>query len=87
MLIVGCGDVGLRLARGLRGRVRLMALTSSAERVDELRAAGITPLLGDLDRPGSLRRLAGLATRDRAPGATARPRAMRNGGAMRGRWR
>lgn len=63
MLIIGCGDVGLRMARGLRGRVRLMALTSSAQRVEELRAAGITPLRGDLDHPDSLRRLAGLATR------------------------
>ncbi|MEJ7929191.1 SDR family oxidoreductase [Ramlibacter sp. AN1015] len=63
LLIVGCGDVGLRLAREQRARVRLLALTSSPERVAELRACGITPLPGDLDRPGTLERLAGLATR------------------------
>jgi len=63
VLIVGCGDVGLRVARGLVGRVRLLALTSSPQRVGELRAAGVTPLVGDLDRPRSLRRLAGLADR------------------------
>ena len=63
VLIVGCGDIGLRTARLLRGRVRLLALTSSAERMDQLRLAGITPLPGNLDRPGSLSRLAGLATR------------------------
>lgn len=63
MLIVGCGDVGLRVAHALRGRVRLLALTSSPERVGELRARGFTPLLGDLDRPATLSRLAGLAHR------------------------
>jgi len=55
--------VGLRVARGLPGRVRILALTSSAGRIDELRSRGITPLRGDLDRPATLRRLAGLATR------------------------
>jgi nucleoside-diphosphate-sugar epimerase len=63
ILIVGCGDVGLRVAQALSGRVRLLALTSSAERTQELRARGITPVAGNLDAPDSLRRLAGLATR------------------------
>jgi nucleoside-diphosphate-sugar epimerase len=43
--------------------VRLLALTSSVERVAPLRALGITPLLGNLDAPATLRRLAGLAHR------------------------
>ena len=63
VLIVGCGDVGLRTARLLNGRVRLLALTSSPQRVDLLRQRGITPLQGNLDRAGSLARLAGVATR------------------------
>ena len=63
VLLVGCGDVGLRVAREMAGRVRLLALTSSAERLPELRARGITPLLGNLDQPASIRRLSGLATR------------------------
>lgn len=63
LLIVGCGDVGQRVARDLRGRVQLVALTSSAERVQALRAAGIRPLVGNLDDPATLRRLAGVATR------------------------
>lgn len=63
ILIVGCGDVGLRVARGLQGRVRLLALTSQPQRVPELRAQGLTPLLGNLDAPRSLARLAGLADR------------------------
>jgi nucleoside-diphosphate-sugar epimerase len=63
VLIVGCGDVGLRVARQLPPRLKLIALTSSAERLPALRAQGMTPLLGNLDDRASLRRLAGLATR------------------------
>jgi len=64
VLIVGCGDVGLRAARVLAtSRVRRLALTSSPERLPLLRAAGLTPILGQLDAPATLRRLAGLATR------------------------
>ena len=65
VLIIGCGDIGLRAA-GVLGsgrRLRLIALTSSPERVTGLRERGITPLLGNLDDPASLQRLAGLATR------------------------
>jgi nucleoside-diphosphate-sugar epimerase len=61
LLLVGCGDVGLRVLRLLRGRWRLYVLTSSPQRLPALRAAGATPLLGDLDRPETLQRLAGLA--------------------------
>jgi nucleoside-diphosphate-sugar epimerase len=61
LLIVGCGDVGLRVLALLRGRWRLLALTPSAERCAALRAAGALPLLGDLDEPATLARLAGLA--------------------------
>jgi nucleoside-diphosphate-sugar epimerase len=63
VLIIGCGDVGLRVARALDGRVRLLALTSSEHRVTLLRSRGVTPLVGDLDSPATLGRLAGVATR------------------------
>jgi nucleoside-diphosphate-sugar epimerase len=63
LLIVGCGDVGKRVLRQLAGRWTVFALTSSAARVDELRAAGAIPLIGNLDDAGSLGRLAGLADR------------------------
>lgn len=63
ILIVGCGDVGLRVARLLAPRVNLLALTSSPERGPGLRTQNITPLIGNLDQPATLRRLAGLATR------------------------
>ena len=61
LLIVGCGDVGLRVVRALGGRLRVFALTSSPARRDALRAAGVRPLPGDLDDPATLGRLAGLA--------------------------
>ncbi len=61
LLIVGCGDVGLRVARLMAKRWRVLALSSSADRFDTLRAAGVVPLRGDLDRPQTLARLAGLA--------------------------
>ncbi|MBP9060486.1 MAG: NAD-dependent epimerase/dehydratase family protein [Rhodoferax sp.] len=59
--MVGCGDVGLRVVQALPARVRVLALTASADRVPELRVRGITPLVGNLDLPATLRRLAGLA--------------------------
>lgn len=62
-MIVGCGDVGLRATARLHPRVRVIALTSDPARVPVLRAASITPLVGDLDRPATLNRLAGLAAR------------------------
>lgn len=61
LLIVGCGDVGLRVLKLLVPRWRVLALSSSADRLGALRAAGAVPLLGDLDDPATLARLGGLA--------------------------
>ena len=61
VLIVGCGDVGLRVLKLLRGRCRVLALTSTPDRVAGLRAAGAVPLVGNLDEPATLGRLAALA--------------------------
>ena len=61
LLIVGCGDIGLRVAGLLRGRWRLLALTSTPKRAQSLRDAGVVPLIGNLDQPASLMRLANLA--------------------------
>ncbi len=64
VLIVGCGDVGLRCVEQLRARrggVRIFALTSQPGRRAELRAAGATPIVGDLDRPSTLARAGKLA--------------------------
>jgi len=61
VLIVGCGDVGMRLLPLLTPHFRVFATTSQPERRAELRAAGAVPLVANLDHPASLRRLAGLA--------------------------
>lgn len=62
LLIIGCGDVGQRVVRVQR-HVRVVALTSSPERVAALRAQGVTPVVGNLDAPSTVQRLAGWATR------------------------
>ena len=61
LLIVGCGDIGLRVLKLLRSRYRVLALSSSPQRREALREAGAVPLLGNLDDLGSLGRLGGLA--------------------------
>src|ERR1700759_4239280 len=64
VLIVGCGDVGMRalpLLHARAGAPRVVALTHHPERAGELRAAGATAVSGDLDLPRSRGRLAGLA--------------------------
>ena len=63
LLIVGCGDVGMRLLPLVRERFRVFAVTSQPARCAALRAAGAIPVVADLDRPGTMKRLAGLAQR------------------------
>ena len=62
VLIVGCGDVGVRAAGLLKNAGRVYALTSSESRVAHLQQQGIAALRGNLDEPASLRRLGGVAT-------------------------
>jgi len=62
MLIVGCGDVGMRILSLMRDRYRVFAVTSQGARSEELRRAGATPIVADLDQPASLARLARLAS-------------------------
>ncbi|HSN39506.1 MAG TPA: SDR family oxidoreductase [Burkholderiales bacterium] len=61
LLIVGCGDVALRMVPQLRGRYRIYALAREPRRFAALRALGITPIRGNLDAPQTLQALAGLA--------------------------
>jgi nucleoside-diphosphate-sugar epimerase len=61
ILIIGCGDIGLRVAKQLSRSYRVFALTSQKSRFQELREVGATPILGDLDKPETLWRLSGLA--------------------------
>lgn len=59
LLIIGCGDVVRRALPRLLRRYRVYALVRKLD--PELRRLGITQILGDLDQPASLKRLAGLA--------------------------
>ncbi len=61
LLIIGCGDIGLRAAAMLRHRYRVLALSHSPARFEALREAGVLPIPGDLDDPESLWRIAGTA--------------------------
>ncbi|GAC1406929.1 MAG: NAD-binding protein [Burkholderiaceae bacterium] len=61
LLILGCGDVGMRLLPLVRDRYRIFALTRQPDRCAALRAAGATPLIADLDHAATLDRVAGLA--------------------------
>ncbi|KAF0205705.1 MAG: NAD-dependent [Gallionellaceae bacterium] len=60
ILIVGCGDIALRIAPILCTRYRLFGLVRNAQYSTTLRAAGIIPIAGDLDHR-HLARIAGLA--------------------------
>ena len=57
VLLIGCGDVALRTALLLRGRVRLFGLIRRPADEPKLRAHGIVPLVGDLDDYTTLGRL------------------------------
>jgi nucleoside-diphosphate-sugar epimerase len=57
VLLIGCGDVALRAAELLRRKARLYGLVRRPEDIPKLRAHGIIPIIGDLDRLATLRRL------------------------------
>ena len=66
ILIVGAGDVARRLTApgspvGLSDRAQWLGLARSAATADELRTAGILPIMGDLDRRASLKRAGAMA--------------------------
>jgi len=61
LLIIGCGDVALRVAPLLNTRYRIFGLCRNPENYNKLRQHGILPLAGDLDRPKTLNKLTGIA--------------------------
>ncbi len=61
LLIVGCGDVARRTLPRLLGHYRVFALLRDPAQCVCWRAMGARPIVADLDRPVSLRRIAGLA--------------------------
>ena len=65
LLIVGCGDVGMRLAGELSARtgtaVAVTGVTRDPTRLAALRRLSVRGLALDLDQPDQVRRMAGLA--------------------------
>ncbi len=64
VLIVGCGDIGQRVAAlGTSAAVKTYALSSSPAKYSNLRKLGLTVAGGNLDDLATLHRLAGIAHR------------------------
>ena len=61
LLIVGCGDVARRTLPRLLGHYRVFALLRDPAQFADWRARGARPLIADLDRAQSLKRISGLA--------------------------
>ncbi len=61
ILIVGTGDIALRVAPLLAGPCRVFGLVRRLDKCGVLRAAGVVPLAGDLDCVAALSRIGGLA--------------------------
>jgi nucleoside-diphosphate-sugar epimerase len=61
LLIVGCGDVARRTLPRLLGHYQVYALLRDPAQCAVWRAAGVRPILADLDRKTTLKRLSGLA--------------------------
>ena len=61
LLIVGCGDIGMRLLPLVRDRYRVFALTQDPSRRQALRTAGAVPMVANLDDRRSLMRIGRLA--------------------------
>ena len=59
LLIIGCGDVVRRALPRLLRRYRVYALVRKLD--PALRTLGVTQIVGDLDQPLSLKRIAGIA--------------------------
>jgi nucleoside-diphosphate-sugar epimerase len=67
LLVLGCGDVGLRLARRFSDRFRIFGVVRRQEAAQSVRDAGAVPVVADLDerregRRGAFGRLASLAS-------------------------
>jgi nucleoside-diphosphate-sugar epimerase len=56
LLIVGCGDIGLRIVARLRGRMRVTGVVAGEGSAARVRAAGARALVLDLDLPRRARR-------------------------------
>lgn len=57
ILIIGFGDIAMRLVQRYAGQATFVGLTRRPERAAELRALGVIPHVGDLDVPATLKHL------------------------------
>ncbi len=62
LLLVGCGDIALRLAEKLKGKYKIFGLSRSADRLSIIRDKGLVPILGDLDDRHSLHKISGISS-------------------------
>jgi nucleoside-diphosphate-sugar epimerase len=60
VIVLGCGDVGLRFARAFSGRLRIVGVVRRDEALAGVRDAGARPVRADLVERRTLARLAGL---------------------------
>jgi nucleoside-diphosphate-sugar epimerase len=61
ILLIGCGDIALRVAPLIFSRYRIFGLIRNNSHASQLRLHGIIPIFGDLDYRDSLAKIGGLA--------------------------
>jgi nucleoside-diphosphate-sugar epimerase len=61
ILIIGCGDIAMRVAPLLCSRYRVFGLVRNQSHATQLRLHGIIPIAGDLDYRRSLAKISGIA--------------------------
>jgi len=61
LLIVGSGNIALRLAPLFKNNYRIFGLYRNADNIGTLRSNGITPIYGDLDFAQTLKKISGIA--------------------------
>lgn len=62
LLLLGCGNIGMRFISLVYKRFCVIAVTRNAKKCIELRAMGVIPIIADFDKPATLKRLAHLAS-------------------------
>ena len=61
LTIVGCGDIGVRIAEKLKHKYRIFGLARRFNQAALLRSQGVVPIMGDLDDAKTLDRISGIS--------------------------
>ena len=61
LLLVGCGDIALRLVDKVKERYKIFGLSRSVDKLSIIRDRGLIPILGDLDDINSLNKISGIS--------------------------